>query len=547
MITRRTLLHGAAGTFAGAALARPAKGAIVEFQELPSGNDDRLKMLVTTAVDAAMAAGAKYVDARLTFTQKMTIRANAFTGAKTGGIGEARDEQMHFGVRAQYDGYWGFASSPVWTKEEAARLGRDVVNEAKANVLGKPRDAEMAPNPAAKSGDWSMPVTDDAFEIDPDEIFDYLSGLQKYISNLNFQMNLGQASQIAVFGHFIRQQKAFGSSDGQFVTQRLYRTGGDIGFIVGAYGASAGGPLSRLSWAGLGFEYIRHAQIREWVRQHYEELAEEQHLPIVPIDVGRYLTLIHPTAVADLLKQSVGVATEIDRVMGYEANAGGTSYIVDPNEMLGSLKIGSTVMNVTGTRSQPGGLSNVKWDDEGIEPNDFKLVTDGILTSLQTNREGAAWMKSYSEKTAQPFRSHGCSYGTEASDPQMVHPADLILHPDPSSNTTIDDLRAQMDKGIEVKYGTALMDFQQSTGLMVPPVAFEIRRGKRVGRIASLGMIFRTSELWGNMQAVGGASSVQRIGTSHMKGEPTQLGYSSVDTPPAVFKDMSVINPTQKA
>jgi len=556
MITRRTLLRGTAGTLAGTLagtmVPRSAKGAVVkQFQELPTARDERLHMLIMTAVDTAMAAGAVYADARLTFTQGMGIdvSGNLSEMRKWGGPTE-RKENLHVGVRAQYDGYWGFASSPVWTKEEATRLGRTVVAEAKANVLGKPRDLVMTANRGATSGDWSMPVTDDPFAMDVDELYDYLAGLARFIWQLPNDMHLGMIQQVRVSGAFLRQQKAFGSSDGQFVTQRVYRTGGHVGLLIDDQDPTRRiyGALDQITeaGAGLGFEYLRHAQVRDWVRQLYADLEEERKMPIVPVDVGKYLSLIPATGVADLVKRSVGIATEIDRVMGYEANATGTSYIMDPDAMVGSLKIGTPAMQVTGTRSSPGGLAHVKWDDEGVAPKDFTLIQNGVLTTLQTNREGAAWMKPSSASPDQPLRSLGCAHGVDASDPQVVHPADLRLHPDAAQDTTFDQLRAQMDKGVEFKTGAVSMDFQQSTGMMIAP-AFKIENGKRVARIATPGMLFRTSELWGNLQALGGPGSVWRVGTVHMKGEPIQMGYSSVDAPPALFKEMSVINPAQKA
>ncbi len=558
MITRRTLIRGTAGTLAGtfagtlagAMVQRTVKGTAVErFQELPTARDERLHMLITTAIDAAKAAGATYADARLTFTQDMKIDVPGLISemSKWGGPTD-RYENLHFGVRAQYDGYWGFASSPVWTKDEAARLGRDVVADAKANVLGKPRDEAMTPNPNATSGDWSMPITDDPFAMNADELYDYLAGLARFVWRLPHEMHLESISNVQVVGQFHRQHKAFGNSEGQFVTQRVYHTGGNV--YLGMFDPSEntrkiGGSLDQITsaGAGLGFEYLRHPHMRDWVRQLYVDLHEELKLPIVPVDVGKYLTLMPATNVADALKRSVGIATEIDRVMGYEANSTGTSYIMDPDEMVGSLKIGTPMMHVTGTRSSPGGLAHVKWDDEGVAPRDFTLIEKGVLKTLQTNREGAGWLTSPSN---QPQRSLGCAHGADASDPQVVHPADLRLHPDPTHDSTLDDLRAQLDKGIEFKTGWASMDFQQSTGMIIAP-AFKIEKGKRIARIVTPSMLFRTSELWGNLQALGGTKSVMRVGTAHVKGEPAQWGFSSVDAPPALFKDMSIINPLQKA
>ncbi len=565
MITRRTLLRGSAstiaGSFAGSLLARPlyarTLGAVDAFQELPTGADDRIRMLITTAVDAAKSAGAAYADARLTFSQKFGMEGQKIKDVSPRTyFGDTRTETMAFGVRAQVDGYWGFASSPVWTKEEAARLGRAAVDSAKVNVSGSPRDVEMVANPGATSGDWTMPVTDDPFTMASDEIYDYLSGINRYVDPIiQDDMGLGAIMYFHARCDFFRQQKAFGSSDGQLVTQRVYRTASLLQFAVGdRFGEQhigmASGALTQLAVAGAGrgFELMRTPNTREWIRQLYEELEEERKLPVVPVDVGRFPVLLHSGSVADILKKSVGVATEIDRVMGFEANTTGTSYIPDPNESLGTLKIGSPIMHVTATRSMPGGLAQVKWDDEGVAPPDFDLVKNGVLTGLHCNREGAAWMKDYLTKTGQPLRSNGCAYALEASDVQAVHPSDLILHPDPARDTTLTQLREQIDKGIEFKTSGCSMDFQQSTGLSNGGSVFLIKNGKRVARIAGAGMLFRTSELWGNLQALGGPSSVSPVGTVDAKDNHFWKGaYSTVSTPPALFKEMSIINPLQKA
>ncbi len=555
MITRRTLFRGTAGTLAGAMLTRPVYAAsplntaVTEFQELPSAQDERLKMLVTTAVDAARSAGAQYSDARLTFTQQMKGRGgNIGTGREDWMFD--RQEDMAFGVRAQCDGYWGFAASPVWTKDEAARLGRMAVDSAKANLFAKPRAIEMALNPHATSGDWSMPVTEDPFTMDPDEIYDYLSGLYTYALGLPRDYRLSDVSGFSVFlAKFFRQQKAFGSTDGQFQTQRVYRTGGWFEmFAADASGLRAAGDIRQFNriGAGRGFEVLRDPNIRDWCRQLYEELAEERFLPVVPVDVGRYNCLIHPDGLAPLVMKSVGVATEIDRIMGFEANTTGTSYLIDPNDELGTLKIGSPLMYVTATRSKPGRLTHVKWDDEGVEPRDFAVVKNGAITNLHSNREGTGWMKGYLERTGQPMVSHGNSYALDAFDSQTIHPADLILHADPDRDTTLTQLREQLEDGVEFKTGTGMMDFQQSTGMMTG-AAFKVKNGKRVARIVGGGIIFRTSELWKNLQALGGPSSVFSVGTGQAKRNPFKMSYSSVDTPPALFKDTSLINVKQKA
>ncbi len=565
MITRRTLFRSSAGTLAGAMLTSPSAAqasahtpgsrAVTAFQDLPDASDDRLRTLITTAVDVAKSAGATYADARLTFSQEVGIGGEIIreVWGRTR-FTDGRSETMAFGVRAQVNGYWGFAASPVWTTDEAARLGRAAVDGAKANVSGRPREVEMAPNPNVTSGDWSMPVTDDPFAMDPDEIFDYWSAIHDYLNTLENELLLGGIMQASLYSQFFRQQKAFGSTDGQFITQRVYRTGGECGFSVGDRRGerigTATGALEQFTMvgAGRGFELIRTPHTRDWIRQLYEELDQERRLPMMPLDVGRFPVLVHANGVAELLKKGVGVATEIDRVMGNEANTSGMSYIMDPDESLGTLKLGAPIMHVTGTRSLPGGLAQAKWDDEGVETRNFDLVKSGVLTDLQRNREGAGWMKGYLAKTGQAVRSNGCAYASEASDPQKVHPVDLILRPDPDRDTTLTQLREQIDKGIEFKTSGAFMDFQQSAGMLTGSRVFLLEKGKRVARIEGAGMLFRTPELWGNLQALGGPSSVLSIGTADSKtGNPRKAEYSSVSTPPALFKEMSIINALQKA
>jgi TldD protein len=381
-------------------------------------------------------------------------------------------------------------------------------------------------------------------------------GLGEYMETISNEhpRPFGVTLKQKIDANFHRQQKAFGNTEGQFVTQRLYRTGARVSFEVntvedGLGGGLAAGVLKQLNpfGAGAGFEALRNPQIRGWLRELYEELGQESLLPAIPVDVGKFDCLIHPDAVAQLIKKSIGVATEIDRVMGFEANTTGTSYITDPNEELGALKIGSSALNITATRSKPGGLMHMKWDDEGVAPKDVQLVKNGVLSNLQTGREGTAWMKGYLQKSGQPILSNGSVFGIDAHEPQSIHPSDLILHPDPSQDTTLGQLREHMSEGLEFKHGHVLMDFQQSTGMMVNYMAFQIKKGKRVARVVNPGALFRTSQLWGNMKALGGPGSSYCVGTGDFKSNPSRIAYSSVYAPPVLIKELSIINPAQKA
>lgn len=536
--TRRTVLKNSAIMSGGlialrSANAQPRRTASVEVSTI---QDPKIKEIISRAIDTAIAAGASYADARMSHAYSMVsgrVRVPSLT------------EDMSIGVRALYQGYWGFASSPVWSLDEGARLGAAALRQAKINVFGTPREIELAPVADLASGHWTMPVKDDPFRTDFDEIADYRTGLDFYIRS-----TFPNTKIVSVRIKFDKTEKAFGSSLGQFTTQTLYSTSGNVGFTVGApqpgVTGSIGIALDTLTPAGMGFEYMRDQDIREQCRIAYQEALEIMQLPSEPVDVGKYSVLLQPQGTAHLLSRSIGQATQVDRAMGYEANAGGTSYIVDPVTMVGSFKMGSPLVNVSGNRSSPGSVGMVKWDDEGVSPKKFDIVKDGILANMQVNREGAGWMKDHYTKTNQPFQSYGCGFSATSLDVPLIYNADLTLE-SPSSAATLDSMRSNLENGLEIMNAEFSMDFQQMTGLGRGEYIFKIKNGKRVSKLVGAGSIFRTSELWGNVIELGGAASARRFGVTEEKGEPLQEGTHSVTAPPMLVKELTIVDLKKKA
>src|SRR5690606_18933366 len=141
---------------------------------------------------------------------------------------------------------------------------------------------------------------------------------------------------------FYRQEKAFASTEGTFLTQVLRRTGGGLQLDYDdqklrpddRYPASIASPLLQL--AGRGWELIREAPLREEIPTLVASLEEEGRLHTRPVQVGRFDVGFDAGRVASLLDGTIGRATELDRAMGYEANSGGTSYLNDTLAMVGS-------------------------------------------------------------------------------------------------------------------------------------------------------------------------------------------------------------------
>lgn len=539
-VNRRAFLKAGVIAAAMAAVPRPLMAQFGRASvPVPPIDDPQLQDLIARALEAARGAGANYADVRLTHT-----RTRRFFSLFT-----YDDESMEVGVRSLVDGYWGFASSAAWNPDEMARLGRESVHQARTNALGKTRTVELAPVPVVQDGNWVMPVQTDPFEISPFEAQDLLGSLDTYSRRIP-----GAGSDVNQAAATV-QSKAFASTLGSHCTQRWYRTEGVLTIKLQLDNGRKNGEfaLDCLSPAGLGWElyaadripYVRDGSLFEEIRRGTEELRESMMLPVKPVDAGRYDAVFDARSMATLLDTTLGRATELDRALGYEANAGGTSYLNDPLSMLGRYQAGAPILNVTANRTETGGCATVKWDDEGVVPDEFALVKNGMLVDFQTTRESAGWLKEYYAKTRTPAHSHGSAGAPSAMFAPLQHTPNLVLSPGRDA-LDFDALVKGVEKGIAIKGANLDMDFQWGSGLGTGSV-YEVKQGKIVASIASAGFLFRATELWKGLHALGSDASARRHGVVSDKGEPAQRVYHSVTAPPGLVSDLTLIDPQRKA
>jgi len=489
--------------------------------------DPWIKELALRAVDSARSAGAQYADVRLTYTRE-----------KGGSHGTV--EALVVGVRSLVDGYWGFAGGRLWTPDEMARLGRESVAQARALSIGPVRKFDLAAAPIPVDEHWTMPIEIDPFEeVSDEEISDFLRGLGYFIEvHPNFEKDL-------LIARFLVQDKAFASSEGAYCTQRLYRSAGAVVAVLRKNGQTLRRGVDTLTPAGLGWELFKGQPLREQIRRLMDEMEEDIMMPVKPVEVGRYNVVCDALTITNLASLTLGTATQLDRVFGYEANASGTSYLNDPLGMLGSFEIGAPLLTLTADRSEHGGAATVAWDDDGVRPDEFTLVREGVLHDFQTTRESAAWLSDAYTKASREIRSHGCAAAPTAVEAPLTHTPNLRIHPGGEALDFV-DLVSGIEEGLAIKGMHVDMDFQGLNGLGQGRV-YEVKNGKRVARIEGAGFLFRAPELWKSLVALGGEESVRRYGTTSKKGEPEQTMYHSVSAPPAVFKEFTVIDPKRKA
>jgi TldD protein len=86
--------------------------------------------------------------------------------------------------------------------------------------------------------------------------------------------------------------------------------------------------------------------------------------------------VLDPTNLWLTIHESCGHPTELDRVLGYEANFAGTSFLTLDKWQSGKFNYGSPLVNIVADKTQPGSLGAVGWDDEGVGQN------NGILSKM---------------------------------------------------------------------------------------------------------------------------------------------------------------------
>jgi len=516
---------------AGAAVAcLPRRAAALRSRARADETD--LAALAARAIDAARSAGAAYADVRLTQTREQRFLGYSLV---------EETDRTGAGVRVLVNGYWGFLSSAVWTADEMARLARGAVAQAKANGQGATRVVALGTVPVVANGEWTMPVKYDPFDISTEEKADFIHDVSdEVVAQMNGRFPDAQME-------FRRQRKVFASSAGSVWTQTTYLTGAEFNvgypndFARRLPPGQAG--IDFLTPAGRGWEYILDSGLVERLPALFDEAEQSRYL--VPVEVDRYDTVFSARAMAALIDNTLGAATELDRAMGYEANAGGTSYLDAPLEMLGTYNVGTPKISVTANRSLAGGAATVQWDDEGVAPGDFTIVKDGVLVDFQTTREQTAWISGYYDKTGKPLASHGCAGAESALRVTMQHAPNLQLMPS-ASETSFAQMVAETKKGVAVMSMSASMDQQQLNGVGYA-VLRKIVNGALGPYIMNGGVQFRAPELFKNLVAVGGASESRWFGMARGKGQPLQSTTHSVGAVPARIANVDIIDITHRA
>jgi TldD protein len=213
--------------------------------------------------------------------------------------------------------------------------------------------------------------------------------------------------------------------------------------------------------------------------------------------------------------------------------------------MLGRLRVGTPLLTLTANRSMPGGLATVQWDDEGVRPDTFPLVRDGVLVDFQTTRAQAPLLSRWYQQNGLPVRSHGCAAADSARHFTIQHRPNLVLTPN-AKDVSLDDLVADTPRGLAVLRGNASVDFQLRGGQGNAALVREIVNGKLGAIVTGASYLFDSISLWRRLVAIGGASTADVIVGSDIKGQPFQSTSHTVSAVPAKLVNVTTLDLTRR-
>jgi TldD protein len=231
------------------------------------------------------------------------------------------------------------------------------------------------------------------------------------------------------------------------------------------------------------------------------------------------------------IHESIGHPIELDRVLGFEANYAGTSFLT--LDTLGRLQYASPVVNVVADArlSHGPGLGTFGYDDEGVPAQRVEIIREGLFVGYLTSRETAAMV------------GQGRSNGTMRADGwnhiPLIRMTNISLLP---GTGRLEDLMADTPDGIYMETNRSWsIDDKRYHFQFGTEIAWEIKKGKKTRMLKNPSYGGITTQFWNSCDAVCGQDEWDLWGLPNCgKGQPGQVIGTGHGAAPARFRNVEV-------
>jgi TldD protein len=528
------------GAMMGASI--PVLGHAVSPEQMldPKADAATKKKLADVALNVAKSKGATYTDVRIgrylqqyLFTRE--TRVQNIVNAESYGVG----------IRVIANGTWGFSATSDVSEAGIAKCAETAVAIAKANSKIQTEPVILAPQKGVGEVVWNTPIKKNAFQIPIQEKIDLLM-------KVNGEAMKNGAGFVTSNLFFVNEQKYFASSDESYIDQDIHRIWPT--FTVTAVNKQAGKFKSRdaiSSPMGMGYEYLdglasekiagpnglvgyrnSYDMVEDAImasKQAKEKMTAKSVLP------GKYDLVLDPNHLGLTIHESVGHPTELDRVLGYEANYAGTSFATLDKWKTKSFNYGSKQVNIVADKIQPHTLGTVGYDDEGVPCKEWDLIKEGILVNYQATRDQVNILG----ETA----SHGCCYADNWNSVQFQRMPNVSLRPG-KDKLNVQEMIKGVEKGIYIiGRGSYSIDQQRYNFQFGGQLFYEIKNGEIVGMLDDVAYQSNTQEFWNSCAQICDKDDYRTFGSFFDgKGQPSQVSAVSHGSSTTRFNGVNVIN-----
>jgi len=472
--------------------------------------------LAARALDTASKRGAAYADIRFETARSEHIEVRNGVVA-----GLADSTSRGYGIRALVDGAWGFAASSNLENAALDATAARAVQIAQASASIARRRFGAIP-PLAYRDRFVSALKQDPASVPLGARVALLLEAEKLL-HVDPRVSTGRA-----WIDLWHTDKVFFSTIGSRLEQTLYQSGGGIQAIAVGEGdmQTRSFPGDIGLYAAGGWEVIEQARLPENAQRIGEEavaLLSAAQCPSTQTDL-----ILGGSQMSLQIHESCGHPAELDRVMGWEANFSGVSFL--EVDQLGKLKYGSDIVTIVVDNTLSEGLATTGYDDEGSKSVASDIVRNGVLAGYEMSNDTAR---------AIGRESNACVRAQSWEFVPMIRMCNLNLLP---GNTPFENLFDDVKHGIYMESNRSWsIDDHRLNFQFGCQIAWEVHNGKRGRMLKNPTYGGVTPTFWSSCDAIADRSSWVAWGTPHCgKGEPMQTGRTAQCTSPARFRNVGI-------
>lgn len=473
---------------------------------------------ISVALNHAESLGADYADIRIQKTRKETVYLVDLSLKNTG-----MNVEHGYGIRVLKNGAWGFAHSNIFKNDEVKKTVEKAVKIAEiSSKIKRGKGLKLAPE-RGYIDTYSTKIQIDPFSVPLSEKVDLMLEVNKTL------LNYSKIKRAFFMLESFNDDKFFASTLGSRIHSSIYY----VYPMITATAVNDKDSQSRSFDDGgyaAGWEHILKMNLLDKAPQ----IAEEAIMKLEADEPGairRRDLILNPNHLGLTMHESVGHPTELDRVLGWEADMAGVSFATP--EKLKKFRYGSEIVNFIGDNTLSFGLATAGYDDDGVPGQKWYIVKDGILNEYGSTRDSRPFLDD--------GMSRGCCRATNYFDFPINRIPNLYLEPG-KKKLSPQELIADTEDGIYIEgRGSFSIDQHRVNFQFGGDMFWEIKNGKKVRPLKDVLYKSNNPEFWNSCDAICDERYWQDFGVTNCgKGQPMQTARMTHGASTARFKNIRV-------